>query len=218
MKSTGHDSGKHAAPPSGKRFGHYAFEPVWRSKDALVQHRVPAGLQDWLFDPTSLTARLVAMCPGRFRVEVIAQGWKRPMFNEARRLGMKPDQAALVREVYLYCDQRPWVFARTIIPHRTLRGPQRYLAHLGDRPLGSVLFADASMRRDPVEVACIQPVHRLYATATAALLAEPNRDPGDAPIWGRRSVFYTGGKSLLVSEVFLPALLLQSGRASSNNP
>jgi chorismate lyase len=35
---------------------------------------------------------------------------------------------ALIREVHLLCDDRPWVFARTIIPISTLRGRERRLA------------------------------------------------------------------------------------------
>ena len=79
-----------------------------------------------------------------------------------------------------------------------MTGRQRQLAHLGNRPLGAALFADATMRRDEVEVACMRPTHRLFDTATAALGESPEM------IWGRRSVFYVGGKPLLVNEVFLP--------------
>ena len=183
------------------RFGHYAFEPVWRQKRKLHRFAIARSAQDWLFDPASLTARLIDHCRGRFHVELISQHWQRPMFNEARRLACRPEHNALIRQVYLYCDDTPLVFARTVIPHATLTGAQRFLAHLGERPLGSALFADPGLCRDEVEVARIEPRHRLFATATATI------DPPPPHIWGRRSVFYTGGKPLLVNEVFLPALL-----------
>ncbi len=183
------------------RFGHYAFEPVWRQKRKLHRSTIARSAQDWLFDPGSLTTRLVAHCHGRFHVDLVSQQWQRPMFNEAIRLGCRVDQMALVRQVYLYCDDTPLVFARTVIPHTSLQGPKRFLAFLDQRPLGSVLFADPGLRREEVEVARIEPRHRLFATATAAV------SPVPAHIWGRRSVFYTGGKPLLVNEVFLPDLL-----------
>lgn len=183
------------------RFGHAAFEPVWKREQAILFNDIPNDIRGWLNDPCSLTARLIGHCNGCFSVKLISQGWKRPMFNEALRLGCPPEQYALIREVYLLCNGESWVYARTVIPHSTLRGPQRYLAHLGTRPLGSVLFADPGMRRDPVEIACIHPYHRLFRTATSELKIAPDS------IWGRRSVFYTGGKPLLVNEVFLPSLL-----------
>ena len=180
------------------RFGQHAFEPVWRTRTSLFAHPVPETVASWIYDPGSLTRRLQHTCNGHFRVEVIAQYRGRPLLNEATRLRVHADQAALIREVYLFCGNSPWVYARTIIPHTTLTGRQRYLAHLGNRPLGAALFADATMRRDEVEVACMQPMHRLFDTATAGLEEAPEM------IWGRRSVFYVGGKPLLVNEVFLP--------------
>lgn len=180
------------------RFGQHAFEPVWRTRTSLFAHPVPNNVASWVYDPGSLTRRVQQSCDGQFRVEVIAQYHGRPLLNEATRLRVHIDQAALIREVYLYCDTTPWVYARTIIPHSTLTGRQRQLAHLGNRPLGAALFADPSMRRDEVEVACMRPIHRLFDTATATLAQTPEM------IWGRRSVFYVGRKPLLVNEVFLP--------------
>lgn len=182
------------------RFGQHAYEPVWRTRTSLFAHPVPAKVASWIYDPGSLTRRVQQACQHQFRVEVIAQQRGRPLLNEATRLRVPADQAALIREVYLYCGDSPWVYARTIIPHTTLTGRQRYLAHLGNRPLGAALFADPTMRRDEVEVACMRSLHRLFDTATAGLLDPPPM------IWGRRSVFYVGGKPLLVNEVFLPPL------------
>ncbi len=183
------------------RFGQHADEPVWRARRHLFAHPVPDAVADWLFDPGSLTRRLVALCRDGFRVAVIRQGWGRPLLNEATRLGLPVSQVALIREVQLYCGDTPWVYARTVIPHTTLRGAQRHLAHLGTRPLGAVLFADPGLRREEVEVACMTPRHRLFHTAVQGLGETPDA------IWGRRSVFYTGGRPLLVNEVFLPTLV-----------
>lgn len=173
-------------------------EPVWFFRRELRQGQVPVELADWLFDPGSLTARLTATCPGRFRVAVQSQLWRLPQHNEIRRLGMRERQMSLVREVYLYCGDRPMVFARTVIPRQTLGGRQKHLAGLGSRSLGSVLFADPKMRRDEIEVAHIPGSSSLYHKAVYVLDSAPDS------IWGRRSVFYLHDKPLLVSEIFLP--------------
>jgi chorismate--pyruvate lyase len=67
--------------------------------------------------------------------------------------------------------------------------------------LGAVLFADPSMRREEVEVACIRPGQYAFDVATSRLDSPPGC------IWGRRSVFFLEREPLLVSEVFLPALV-----------
>lgn len=180
------------------RFGQHAFEPIWRAERYLFAGQVPVGLARWLFNASSLTARVIAACPGRFRLEVISQGWQRPMLNEEQCLKIRANRHALIRQVYLYCNDTPWVFARTVIPYSTLHGKEKRLAHLQNRPLGAVLFADPTMRRSEVEVAEIRRGQKLFHTATDGLAARPET------IWGRRSVFYLHDKPLLVSEIFLP--------------
>jgi chorismate--pyruvate lyase len=181
-------------------------EPVWNFTRELRHGFVPADMVDWLFDPGSLTARLIQGCSGRFQVQVLSQVWHAPLHNEIKRLGMRERQMSFIREVYLCCDGQPWVFARTVIPRKSLSGKQKHLASLGSRPLGAVLFADPHMHRDEIEVACLQPRQQLYHKAVAALPSKP------ASIWGRRSVFYLNNKPLLVNEIFLPGIGRCHGR------
>lgn len=181
-------------------FGKHTFEPVWHHCDRLRRHALPNCLRDWLIDESSLTRRLRAACSGQFGVELISLRMERPMLSEARALARPPQEIAMVRQVRLHCDERPWVFARTVIPLPSLQGGLRRLASLGTRPLGEVLFADPRMRRQPLEIARITPRHRLYRMATA------EESSGSTSIWGRRSVFRLHDKPLLVSEFFLPAL------------
>ena len=169
----------------------------WFLRRQLFSKHVPADVQSWLFDPASLTARLKQKCRADFRVEVLSQRIRRPRLDEYRVLGMETGSYALVREVRLCCGSACWVYARTVIPFSTLKGKQRKYANLGTRPLGAMLFADLTMERDEVMVT--------YLTGTQLPdglgLAEQDS------VWGRRSVFRVGGKALLVSEYFLPALL-----------
>ena len=173
-------------------------EPQWQPQQRVINADIPPAVACWLFDSASLTARLIAACDRQFHVKVISQRWETPLDHEIRRVRMRRKRVAFIRQVLLYCENTPWVFARTVIPRRTLSGRESYLANLGSRPLGAVLFADPSMRRDPLEVAELLPEHRLYRQATAPL----NQPAG--PIWGRRSVFYLNRKPLLVNEIFLP--------------
>lgn len=166
---------------------------------------VPADVRPWLLDDGSLTRRLTQACDDRFRVEVLYQGWQRPMINEAMRLGLPLQQQALVRMVLLYCGDVPRVFARTVIPCSTLQGPLRFLSHLGNRPLGAVLFADPGIHREEMELTQIDKRHSLFNMALQA------SDNTAEKIWGRRSVFQLRGSPLLVNEFFLPELLPHPG-------
>jgi len=175
-------------------------EPAWHEASRLHRREVPEPVLRWLLDPASLTRRIQSACHGCFRVQVLFQGWAQPQHNEARVLGMRQGSTGFVREVHLLCDDRPWVFARTVIPRGTLTGPRRCLTRLKSRPLGAVLFADPSMQRGPVEIARLTPCDKLYPSALQHLAQRPEL------IWGRRSLFTLGGKPLLVNEIFLPGI------------
>jgi len=166
----------------------------------LINH-IPVEISPWLFDQGSLTRKIVLSCKNKFRVEVLSQQWQRPMLNEALRLGVHPEHHALIREVLLYCGNKPWVFARSVLPRKTLTGQRRFLGKLGSRPLGEILFSDPNIQRDALEVAEIKKGQRMFKCATESLVQVPKS------VWGRRSVFYLHKKPLLVNEVFLPSIL-----------
>jgi len=175
-------------------------ESVWHFEAQVFNYMLPANMSCWLFDSASLTARLVNASDGNFKVRVMNQSWGTPLWNESKRLGMRERQVALIREVFLYCNDEPWVFARTVIPRTTLTGKENYLANLGSKPLGAVLFSDPNMRRDQFEVTSLHGGDLLFAHANQLASKNPTE------IWGRRSAFYLSGKPLLVNEIFLPAI------------
>jgi chorismate--pyruvate lyase len=121
------------------------------------------------------------------------------MIDEAQALGLRAGAYALIRQVYLLCEGRPRVYARTVIPASTLRAERR-LASLGSRPLGDLLFGDAAISRGYLQAAPIPAHHPLFHLAT-------RKYPIDAEIvWGRRSLFYLRSKPLLIVEIFFPGV------------
>ena len=147
---------------------------------------IHGDLGHWLKLEGSLTRALQLRCQHSFRVEILSEGFTRPTREEARTLGLSPRQHAWVREVCLLGDNRPWVLARTIIPLATLTGRGRRLRHLGKQPLGAYLFSNTEWQRGFFETGLCQ------------------RDTSDQPEAARRSQFFSGRKTLLVGEYFLP--------------
>jgi chorismate--pyruvate lyase len=171
-------------------FRHFR-EPAWHDPHQPSSRVPPARLRSWLLDGSSLTLRLQALCREGFRVEVVSERSERPQLSEAAQLSISPHHLARVREVFLCCGDKRWVFARTVIPFDTLTGPNRRLARLGSRPLGAFLFAQPGVERGPLQVSWMA----------------PSRKIGQSGIFGRRSRFLLRGRPLLVSEFFLPEFL-----------
>lgn len=170
---------------------HSEDQPQWRPQDRLPGPLL-APVRGWLLDDGSLTERLQAT--GRsFSVQRLWQGWEYPSQDERRVLALAPRERALVRQVVLRLDGEAVVFARSIFPIRSLRGPLLRLRRLANQSLGSFLFAQQGMRRSPFELARLR--------GDSAYLPSDLRQSTAA--WARRSCFAINGRRLLVSEVFL---------------
>jgi chorismate--pyruvate lyase len=153
-------------------------------------------------DNGSLTRRLRNICPHGFRVKIVNQGWAPPMVNEAHHLAISFHTRVFSREVVLQCGEHALVYARTVIPARTLKGRLSRLAKLGDKPLGEILFTDPHIQRRDLEIARLQPGEVLFDKARFAMTN--TQSAAVNAIWARRSTFAYHDKRLLVSEIFLP--------------
>lgn len=176
-------------------------ESQWHTT-AAPAIRWPQVPRHWLLDSGSLTRRLRKICNGDFRVEILRQGWECPTVNESRLLGIGFRRRVYFREVVLYCGERAMVYARTVIPHRTLKGRLRRLTYLGEKPLGEILFTDPYINRGELEIALLRPGELLFEKAMQA--QESIQTVEKTGIWARRSVFRFHDKRLLVNEIFLP--------------
>lgn len=156
---------------------------------------------DWLRDRGSLTARLQARGP--FAVRLLLQGLTTPTGDEATALGIRRKRKAWVREVALFCDGKPTVFAHTALPYHP-RGPlTHWLARLGTRSLGAMLFSHAGFKRGIIVCKRLDHRHPLFKPAIETLQLA---DSSPRTLWARRSHFTFGAQAVLVTEVFSPAL------------
>jgi chorismate--pyruvate lyase len=154
------------------------------------------SLLSWLLEPSSLTAKLKRHCQ-EFRVEVLGQKVQCCHQDEANEM-IKAGEQVLVREVLLYCDGIPQVFARSLLPLASLTGEEQQLAHLGTEPLGQVLFNNPTLERKGIEIASFNDQSSVAKLATSLFLNTNQK------MWGRRSLFFVHDKPLMVAEVFLP--------------
>lgn len=170
---------------------------------------IEAGYAPWLRDHGSLTLRIQQRCE-HFAVQGVRSGLARIAFDESALLGIAPHRLAWSREVFLYADNQPVVFAHSACDQKHLRGAWANVRGLGNKPLGALLFAHPLVERKPLRYKALHSHHPLYRSAAAMLDHAPRR------LWARRSLFCLHGAPLLVTEVFLPEILkleARSGRA-----
>ncbi|QCU91029.1 chorismate--pyruvate lyase family protein [Thiomicrorhabdus sediminis] len=177
----------------------HAKSAFWKPASLLQRLQPTPEIADWLKTKQSLTARIRQLCPN-MKVIVLSEKMERPLLDEAKALGLPFDDNAWVRCVLLQCNQHSWVYARTVIPNLDMDNPWHQLQHLGDKPLGEVLFEQSNIERSNFEF-CSQPISEW------PYLAENVNYPNlQWRSFGRRSLFTKQQNPLLLTEVFLPAL------------
>jgi chorismate--pyruvate lyase len=166
----------------------------WR---AGLPGRLDPVLRSWLTEPDSLTTRCQTTCAD-FRVRLLRYDHGRPLADEAAGCS-RGRQQVWVREVVLECDGRPVIFAHTTLAIAAKGRLPRWMAGLGNRSLGSLLFTSPGFRREAIEYLRLDRRHPLYQRAAAV-------GHVGATLWARRSLHRLGSECVLVTEVFLPEI------------
>ena len=147
-------------------------------------------LADWLLNTGSLTERLQALT-SNFEVKVLGQATIDADASEKAALADYEHHKWQIREVILFGDGKPWVFARSILPEHLCKTTW---STLGNQPLGQRIFNDDNFVRSEFVITQLNknPLSGIDANAR------------DGELWGRRSAFKIKDWHLLVAEVFLP--------------
>lgn len=156
-------------------------------------------LKPWLIDCGSLTSSLQRRYSD-FKVQLIGMKFDIVIVDEANLLQTPTHKTALIREVLLFGDDQPVVFARSVLLRSNLRGAWHGLTKLGNKPLGAALFSNPKVKRAAISYKKLSPHQVLYQKAAQHLSDKP------AYLWARRSVFRLNCATILVTEVFLPNL------------
>lgn len=176
-----------------------SLSPVGKQK--WMKKPILAGAyHHWLIDDGSLTSKLQQRHPN-FLVKPISMGYAKPMQDERPLLHLKPAQEALVREVVLMSNDRPVVFAHSVLSRDSLYGEWLGFRNLGSQSLGAALFANPKVKRTKLSYKKLSKQNALYKQAVKQLVRCPQF------MWARRSVFSLHCANILVTEIFLPAIL-----------
>ncbi|MGP4716047.1 chorismate--pyruvate lyase family protein [Psychrobacter sp. T6-6] len=149
----------------------------------------PTELLPWLGAKGSLTAMLEERAGQPLRVKRSFEGYRQLSLMQKKQLGIIGGMLgrpllAWVREVHLYgCDDAPWVQAQSIFPLYSLQGQARRLQQLKNTPIGYVLFKRCRTL----------PNERFISHTSDG--------------WQRQTRYDWYGRTLMISETFLPAFL-----------
>lgn len=179
---------------------HFSAATRWTAH--INKHAAPAHMRDWLTARQSLTLRLTARC-AQFQVQRLEQRVAPCLPDEFDAIGLSRKTNVRERNVLLCCDGDAVVYAHTVLPLSATTSQWPLFASLGNKSLGSILFRDPLVARGDLQYAQIRTTHPLMRRILALQLVREDT----SSLFARRCLFTRKGSSLLVTEVFLPALL-----------
>ena len=153
----------------------------WLNAKELSDGLTKKNILDWLEEEGSITSRISSHA--EFKLEILNDDFGVAEAEEYIALEIPPEEVR-IREVVLYGDLVPLVYARSIIPELTASKGYPGLGTIGSKPLGDLLFQSELFIKIRREFAQFQ-------TSSKEV------------VWGRRTYYLVRGYPLSVMEVFL---------------
>lgn len=208
--------------------------PAWQTLTEASADRLVHSVRPWMMLSSSMTLKLGEKTGQTVTVGVLRHepGRLHPDEHSAlcahthERMGMGMGMG-MVREVSLYSGGIRLLAARTVFLSKRLQ-KHAGLRSLGQKPLGELLFPKGQpavwTQRDYARIgpsaplyALVRPTHPAHpmasigpsSTRSLSSLTSSSDRRHLCACWARRSLFWLAGEPLLVTELFLPALLAQ---------
>ena len=145
-----------------------------------IKLQVSDETKSWLLEKGPITKRIKSV--KKFRLELIQDKISDVEKVEKMFINSK-SRKIRVREVVLYGNTKPMVFARTIIPNTTIEKGFAELGTLGKSPLGDILFKKDIFTKENVSYASFEYKKKVF--------------------WGRKTKYTVKDLPFSVMEVFL---------------
>lgn len=177
-------------------------DKAWQSLASRFMPPVPANVRPWIRLQTSMTKQLKSRFGPGVAVRVLHNGMGR-LHDDEQDLFFPRRARGFVREVVLHANGLELMVARTVFTSQSLCSDKKVM-ELGNKPLGELLFAKGNAEwlvREYTQVNSSVPAFSLVQR----VVGHP------APrCWARRSLFLLDQQPLLVTEIFLPAMLVET--------
>ena len=151
----------------------------WMSeiKSLEVQNK---EILSWLNESGSITSRIKSF--SNFRLKLLRDG---PGEVDATEddLIISNFEENNIREVVLYSDKEPFIYARSILPFETIRLGLGALGNLKENPLGDILFSNPEIKKKHMLFAKFESNKRIF--------------------YGRKGIYAVKGYPFSVCEIFL---------------
>ena len=153
----------------------------WLNNTQLKSCLKKQNILEWLNEEGSITAKISS--DSKFKLKILSDDVGNAEDEEYSALNI-PSQKVRIREVILYGDLVPLVYARSIIPNQTSSKGYPGLGSIGSKPLGDLLFQSQLFIK----------THREFAQFQSS---------DKEVVWGRRTHYMVRGYPFSAMDVLL---------------
>jgi len=167
--------------------------PDWQA----LPRALPQSIATWLGYEQSMTQKIKALDPDAFAFTLQDQTKAQPNAFEAQAL---PSNGTIIkRNIHMTQNHQRVLFGRTV-GHTALFDNEKIFSTLGGRPIGEHLFNNDNIKRTHLYCTQLDDSHELYHAATKTCSENPDT------LWARCARYQAWEYSLLIYEIFFPAL------------
>ena len=134
----------------------------------------------WLTESGSITSRIKSF--SNFRLKLLRDGPGKVDASEDDLI-ITNYKENNIREVVLYSDEEPFIYAKSILPLETIRLGLGALGSLKENPLGDILFSNPEIKKKHMLFAKFESNKRIF--------------------YGRKGIYTVKGYPFSVCEIFL---------------
>ena len=134
----------------------------------------------WLTESGSITSRIKSF--SNFRLKLLRDGPGKVDASEDDLI-ITNYKENNIREVVLYSDEEPFIYAKSILPLETIRLGLGALGSLKENPLGDILFSNPQIKKKYMLFAKFESNKRIF--------------------YGRKGIYTVKGYPFSVCEIFL---------------
>ena len=152
----------------------------WIHQEEMEKTLFDSNIKSWLLEKGPITNRIKSK--HRFELKLLRDRAGKVKKSDKSFLD-NIDGEIRIREVVLFADENPKVFARSLIPEKTIKNGLKKLGELNTKPLGDILFERDIFQKDEIVFSIFSDDRKKY--------------------WGRKIKYYVKSCPLSVMEVFL---------------
>ena len=151
----------------------------WMSEIKLLEVQ-NKEITSWLTESGSITSRIKSF--SNFRLKLLRDG-PGEVDTAEDNLIITNYKENNIREVVLYSDEEPFIYAKSILPLETIRLGLGALGSLKENPLGDILFSNPQIKKKYMLFAKFESNKRIF--------------------FGRKGIYTVKGYPFSVCEIFL---------------